>query len=208
MTTQTALPRILVALHRPRAVPAFISLGRAIVRSMTDNPAFPSPTPPLADVTSAIADLDTAQAATLARTRGTVEVRNDKLAALVDLLQELRGYVQKVANANRESATAIIESAGMFAGKTAARAARALVASSGPFSGTVKVELPTVAHRAAYEWQHSTDGGATWVIGVITLQAKTVVSGLQPGAMVLFRVRPVTKAGQGDWSQPVSIIVR
>jgi hypothetical protein len=23
-----------------------------------------------------------------------------------------------------------------------------------------------------------------------------------------FRVRPVTKAGQGDWGQPVSIIVR
>jgi hypothetical protein len=34
------------------------------------------------------------------------------------------------------------------------------------------------------------------------------VMGLTPGATVVFRCRPVTKAGEGDWSQPSAIIVK
>jgi DNA-directed RNA polymerase specialized sigma24 family protein len=54
----------------------------------------------------------------------------------------------------------------------------------------------------------SLDGGKTWVAAPSTLQAKTNVYGFAPGATVLFRFRPVTKAGEGDWSQPVSLIVK
>lgn len=65
-----------------------------------------------------------------------------------------------------------------------------------------------MAHRSFYEWQYSTDGGHTWVVVPSTLQARTTVSGLTPGATVQFRVRPVTKTGEGDWSQPTSLIVK
>jgi hypothetical protein len=41
-----------------------------------------------------------------------------------------------------------------------------------------------------------------------TLETQTIVSGLTPGATVTFRYRPVTKTGEKDWSQPVSIIVQ
>jgi hypothetical protein len=42
----------------------------------------------------------------------------------------------------------------------------------------------------------------------VTLQAKTTVAGLTPGATVQFRYRPVTKAGEGDWSQTVVLLVK
>jgi hypothetical protein len=35
-----------------------------------------------------------------------------------------------------------------------------------------------------------------------------LVSGLAPGATVQFRYRPVTKVGEGDWSQTVVLIVK
>ena len=34
------------------------------------------------------------------------------------------------------------------------------------------------------------------------------VTGLAPGATVQFRYRPVTKAGEGDWSQTVVLLVK
>jgi hypothetical protein len=40
-----------------------------------------------------------------------------------------------------------------------------------------------------------------------TLQAKTKIAGLVPGANVQFKFRAVTKTGEGDWSQPASLIV-
>jgi hypothetical protein len=63
-------------------------------------------------------------------------------------------------------------------------------------------------HRASYEWDYSTDGGKTWVLAPSTLQAKTTIAGLTPGATVLFRYRAVTKAGEADWSQPVSLLIQ
>jgi hypothetical protein len=68
--------------------------------------------------------------------------------------------------------------------------------------------IKSAGHRASYEWQYSTDGGKTWVTAPPTLQAKTTVAGLVPGATVQFKYRPVTRAGGADWSQPISLMVQ
>jgi hypothetical protein len=54
-------------------------------------------------VTEAITELQTAETAALARTKGAVTVRNEKRAALVTLLQRLRGQIQTVADASPET---------------------------------------------------------------------------------------------------------
>ncbi|MDP9151657.1 MAG: hypothetical protein M3O36_17180 [Myxococcota bacterium] len=51
------------------------------------------------------------------------------------------------------------------------------------------------------------DGGRTWITAPVTLQAKTTIGGLALGATVLFKYRPVTKASDGDWSQPASLVI-
>jgi hypothetical protein len=59
----------------------------------------------------------------------------------------------------------------------------------------------------AYEWQMSTDGGATWTVLPATVQATTTVHGLLLATMVSFRVRALTRKGADDWGDPVSTLV-
>jgi hypothetical protein len=155
-----------------------------------------------------VSDLQTAEADALNRAKGAATVRNTKSAAVVTLLQELRGYVQKVADATPENGAVIIESAGLPVRKTPTRSARAFTATQGEVSGEAKVTAVVAAHQASYEWAYSVDGGKTWVAAPVTLQAKTTISGLVAGTTVLFRYRAVTKAGEGDWSQPVGLLVK
>ncbi len=185
-----------------------IIIAQAIVKAMTANPSFPSPTPTLAAVTAAINDLQSAENAALARTKGAVATRNAKRGALVKLLQQLKAYVQTTADADAQNGAPIVEGAGMSVRKTPTRMPRTFRASSGAVSGTASLVAPAAARRASYEWQYSADGGKTWVTAPVSLQAKTIVAGLQPGATVQFKYRPVTKGGEENWSQAVSLVVQ
>lgn len=200
--------RIIAALHLPDSVPALISAARAVIARLAGNAAFPSPSPTLALVTGAIDDLEVAQATTHSRLRGAVTVRNEKRTQVITYLYELKAYVQHVADAGDPGeAAALIESAGMAVRKSATRPPRAFAARHGRVSGSIDLVTRAAAHRASYEWESSADGGRTWVLLPVTMQAKTTVTGLAPGSTACFRYRPVTKDGEGDWSDPVSIVV-
>ena len=164
--------------------------------------------PTLATLTAAIDALQTAETAALARTKGAVVTRNEKRLALVQLLQQLEGYIQAQADANLENGASIIaERRGRGEEDGGAPAAR-LRREAGGVTGTAKLVAASAAHRASYEWEYSTDGGKTWVTAPATLQAKTTVTGLTAGTTVQFRYRPVTKTGEGNWTQPVSLVVK
>jgi hypothetical protein len=76
-------------------------------------------------------------------------------------------------------------------------------------SGSVRLVVRAVAKVASYEWQHSADGGKTWIDAGITVQAQKTISGLEPGKTYRFRYRPITRrGGPGDWSDPFAFIVR
>ena len=209
MATATikSVHRSTVSLKLPKRVPDLITYAQGIVKRMTANASFLNPTPPLATVNGAINDLQTAQTAALARTKGAAAARNEKRAALVALLQQLRGSIQSVADADPANAASIIESAGVALRKSPTHHARTFTAKQGLVSGAARVIAASAARRASYEWQYSADGGKTWVMAPATLQAKTTVTGLVPGSTVQFRSRAVTKAGEGDWSQPASLMI-
>ncbi len=207
-TTTKTTARSFVALNLPVSVSALITYARAMVTRMSGNSSFPNPTPQLAMVTQAIDELQTAETAALARTKGAATTRDDKRAALVLLLHDLRSYIQVTANASPDNGAAIIESAGVAVRKAPTRRARAFAVKPGAVSGSAKVLATSAGRRASYEWQYSTDGGKTWVMAPSTLQAKTTIAGFAPGATVLFKSRAVTKTGEGDWSQPASLVVQ
>jgi len=208
VTTVNQTHKPIAVLILPRTVPALVTYAQSIVTAMTGNPSFPSPVPPLATVSGATAALHDAESATLTRTKGAVQARNDKRAALVTLLKQLLGYIQTVADADVETAATVIRGAGIAVKKTPVPKQRVFAAEQGAISGSAKLLAPSAGRRASYEWQYSTDGGKTWVIAPATLQAKTTVAGLTPGATVQFRYRPVTKTGEGNWSQTVQLIVK
>ena len=204
----TSTHRAIAILALPKSMALLITYAQAIVTALTGNASFPNPSPTLAVLTAAIIALQTAETAALARTKGAVVARNDQRTALIKLLQQLRSYIQTVADSNAENAATVIASAGVAVRKTPAHKPRVFTAEPGAVSGSAKLVAVSGGPRAAYEWVSSIDGGKTWVTAPATLQAKTTVYGLTPGATVLFRFRPVTKAGEGDWSQTVSLIVK
>jgi len=157
MPITTAIKRSVATLKTTGPVPTLIASATVIITRMTGNSAFPTPAPPLATVAAAIADLQIAEAAAAARTKGAVTVRNDKRAALVTLLLQLKSYVQSQADANLENGAALIESAGVAVRKTAVHKPRTFTAVPGPTSGSVKLVAASAARRASYEWQYSTD---------------------------------------------------
>jgi hypothetical protein len=207
-TTPKSPRRATASLKLPRNVPALLTQAQNIVQAMTNNPAFPSAAPSLATVTAAIHDLQTAETATLSRTKGAATTRNEKRTAVVKLLEQLKNQVQTTADASLDTSGSVIQSAGMAVKKTPVRTAKTFAAKPGAVSGAVHLVTNAAARRASYEWQYSTDAGKTWLASPSTLQAKTTVPGLTPGATVMFRYRPVTKVGVGDWSQPSSLIVK
>src|ERR1700690_3116388 len=64
-----SMQRTLAALKLPAEVPALLGVAEAILGAMTNNPSFPNPSPPLAAIAAALADLQAAEVAGLARTR-------------------------------------------------------------------------------------------------------------------------------------------
>jgi hypothetical protein len=206
MTNKVA--RVLAALSVPKSVPALITYTTNVVQSLTGNANIPNPQPPIATIETAVTDLGVAEANATARVRGAVATRNEKHAGLLALLRELRATVQQAADANPDQATAIIQSAGLTVRKHTPRKPRVFDAIPAAVSGSVKIVAPSAGHRASYEWQMSSDGGKTWQLLPVTLQAKTTVTGLQPGSSTMFRYRYVLKTGEADWSQPLTLIVR
>jgi hypothetical protein len=208
MTNIKTSHRSLAALKLPKQPVALAAFSTSVVKSMTGNPQFATPVPALAEVTQDITDLQTAETQAQSRIKGAVTTRNEKQTALVGTMQKLCAYVQGVADANVESGASIIESAGIGVRKVPVRTPRVFEATPGTVSGAVKLMAKSAGPRSSYEWQYSIDGGKTWVIAPATLQAKTIVTGLTPAATVQFRYRAVTKAGEGDWSQTVVLLVK
>jgi hypothetical protein len=199
--------RSIAILKLPGSISLLVTLVQGILKAMTNNPSFPTPTPPLTALSGAVNELQVAETAALTRATGTIATRNEKRAALVTLLEVLRSYVQQVADASPENAISIIESSGLALRKPTVHAPRVFAAKAGTLSGSVKLTAPIAGRRAAYLWQYSTDAGKTWLDASQTLQAKATLTGLPAGTSVQFRYRSIIKGGAADWSAPVSLLV-
>jgi len=205
----TSMNKTLAVLKLPTSAPALVSVARTILAAMTNNPSFPDPSPPLDAVAGAVAELSVAEVATRTRTRGTVALRDVKRATLVALLMGLRAYVQGVVDAQEpEHAATLIESAGMRVRSRGLPNKPPFDVRPGVLPGSVRLAVRSAGDRAAYCWAWSADAGVTWHEAPCTLQARTALSGLPSVAMCAFRYRAVTKAGDGDWSEPVWAVVR
>ena len=199
----------IAVLNLSNKVKTLITHAQSVATSLATNTAsFPSPNPTLATFQADIAALVTAETAVLARTKGAVETRNAKLAIVKSDLENLRTYVQAVADAaNPGNAAAMIESVGMTLRKVTLHDKPELGIKQGSVSGTVVLTAKAAGKRAAYDWQYSTDQ-KTWTPVPPTLQAKTGVAGLTAGTVYFFRVQPLLRTGEQNWSSISSFMVK
>jgi len=206
MAATPIVHRTTAVLKMPARKSGVAAFAHSVINAMTGNASFPNPTPPLATVSADLAAYEAAEAQAVTRVKGAVVTRNAKYAALHADLTHLMGYAQQVADANPGSAQPLIEGAGFTIRKTASRPKSAIKVEPTGVPGSVKLAAKAVATRASYEWQYSTDQ-KTWTNAPSSLQAKTVITGLTSGTTVYFRVRGVTKAGEGAYSQVVQLLV-
>jgi hypothetical protein len=201
------MARSIAVLKLPTRVKYVVSFAESVASALAGNPHFPSPTPTLATFRSDLAALDAAEAATLSRTKGSVEARDARLAILRTDLATLRAYVQTVAErAAPGDADVIIASAGLRLRKPRVYAKPLLAAKQGPVTGAVHLAAKAPSKRASYIWQYSTDQTA-WTAAPQTMKARAELAGLTAGTRYFFRFHAVTKAGVGDWSQTVALLV-
>ena len=200
--------RCVAVLALPLPVPLLSKTAHSVVTQMTGNAHLPSPNPPLPEVLVLLVNLDNLETATKTRTAGTIAARNQARTLVIAALHSLKAYVQQQADAQPEMAETIITSAGMAVKKLPKRVKVDFVAKPGLVTGTVKLVAKAAAMRACYEWAWSADGGKTWTQVATTLQSKTTIIGLPVATTCSFRYRAVTKAGEGDWSQVVTLLVK
>jgi hypothetical protein len=196
------------------SIPDKVQKVRQFVTKMTGNASFPTPDPPLADVTAAVNKLEsdyndaqgkrqTAQAAT--NQQNLSEAEADRLTTA------LGGYVDGVAKGD----DAKILSAGMST-KAAATpvgplpAVSNLSAAGGDMDGEVDLNWQPLKGAKSYTVVKSTTGNvgnaADWTPAATGTKSKATVGSLTSGTRYWFRVAAIGSAGQGPWSDPATAI--
>jgi hypothetical protein len=200
------MQRTLVVFKIPRRNSDRIHYARSVARAMTGNPHFPSPTPTVADFEAHIDAAAAASALVLIGPIGSAAQRDARFAEVQSDLEQLRTYVQRVADVSPGEARAIVESAGMSVKRPGLHDKPRLAIKAGLVSGSVVVVAKAAGDRASYEWQYSRVG-EPWTDVSPTRQAKKVLDGLVPSAVYQFRVRAVTRGGRSDFGDAVSFMV-
>jgi hypothetical protein len=204
----TTIHRVLAVLNLPTHIADQIKLGEAVQAALINNPHFPLPDPIITSFTNALGNYNTAETASQTRAKGTIAARNAAKVVFTSAAHALKARVQQVADATPDQAETIITGTTLAVKKSTPRQKQSFAVTYGATSGTVHVVAKAAAERASYEWQYSVDAGKTWTSAPNTLQAKTTITALPVATMVEFRYRATTKTGQGDWSQPTSLLVK
>ncbi len=201
----------------------FITKMQGIQSMMLGNPNFPTAQPLMAQFLADINALVTAQNKALTKIKGSAAARNAQKLVVFNEADVLRGIVQSVVNlpANANNELAIAQSAGMDIKGRTNKMKGELTVKHGKVSGSVTLTARAAGKRASYKWEQSTDG-INWVkcSSDITTEARNEIDGLIPGTYYFFHFQPVlplkakknasaknSAQGQGNWSQPVKIMV-
>jgi hypothetical protein len=186
------------------AVILLVEFAKNVVVKMTGNPSFPNPDPSLAEITSAVNELETA--ITNADGGGKLLKAQMRQAAkkLRDLLRKLAAYVDHIADHDET----VILSSGFHTSKRPDPTLRPeFWARAGVNSGTIVAGHKAIKKAKAYIWQinvsedpYSEEG---WVFVGFSTQSRCVLSNLEVGKAVWFRCCAITSAGLTPYSDPV-----
>ena len=186
-----------------------ISDTSGIVQALTANAIYPTPTPTLAAVSTALAAFTHALAAAAEGGIPLTLAKNDARAALAGLLRELASYVQL---ACKGDLTKLLTSG--FPVQKAVRTPvgilppPAVTVKLGSKSGDLAAKLAPMAGAAIYNWRVTTASSpAAPVFTAQTTAASHTFAGLTPGVVYQVTANAVSSAGTSDWSDPATQMV-
>ena len=198
--------RLVAILNLPQPPGPFVERAGVIVERTTANPLFANATPTLAQLAADLAALRLAQ---INRLLGpaAMKARNAALRLMKRDLQQLRAFVQSLADADPEHAAQIIESAGLFVLVRSVHVKPDFEIRQGATSGTVTAHIRSRGPGATYWWELSTDS-KVWTTFPPTRVANNHFANLTPGTVYAFRYQVLTAAGLSEWSQIVTFMVK
>jgi hypothetical protein len=162
MSTNNEFTSPVAALMLPVLNKPLLTYSRAVHKALLNNPAFPSPNPPLSVLAANIDAFEDAETQAATRARGAASFRDSKKKRVKENLFHIRDYVQSVVEtSNPADATALIESAFMSVRKVPTRTYPEISAKRGDVSGKVLLAAKSVAPKAVYRWEYSMDQ-ETW----------------------------------------------
>jgi hypothetical protein len=190
-----------------------IAKGRQILAAMANNASFPNPSPPLAEVTANVDDLEKAFAAVQAaksEVTTRVGIQDNAETRVEQALTQLAGYVESVAGKD----DVLITSAGMEIKTSRSTATvlsppEGLSANAGDHEGQIELFWKGIPNARSYAIEASTDPATpnSWVhVGIATSASKTI-SNLTTGKRYWFRVAAVGAGGQSGWSEHATKVV-
>jgi hypothetical protein len=188
-----------------------IAKTRQIIDSITGNPIYPSPHPPLADISAVLTAIENkaneADATTQLRKTQTTE-----LGALEDqldtLMTQLVSFIDSVAGGDE----AKILSAGLDTRATPTTttepppAPSALNVTVGDRDGELDLSWDTVPGAKSYVVETSEDQPNAWKHSGVATRSKFTLSGLESGKRYWVRVSAINSVGQSGWSDPATKI--
>jgi len=178
----------------------------AIIAAMTGNPNYPTPLPPLANVTTSLNAFSDAEKAAVGGGVVLTSIKKDRRAAVVVLVRELASYVQVACKGD----LTVLLSSGFPIQKPQRNPIGVLPPPSnltvtlGAHSGELDAAVQPVFGAAVYNWRISTAAAPSVVLqSAQTTAASNSFTGLTPGVVYNVEANAVGAAGPSDWSAPV-----
>jgi hypothetical protein len=188
---------------------AFIGFARQVVSKMTGNTNFTTPTPPLADITTGLDDLQTKADAAVGGGKIAYAVRDTAWENSVMQIRNLASYVQLMCQNNLD----ILQSSGFSATKTPVPygtlpAPQNLRTSYYRCkSGELWLQLKRVAGvRAGYCYQQAESPEGPFVEVSNSNKSRVLITGLTPAKTYYFRACANGAEKPSAWSTVVSAI--
>lgn len=175
------------------------------ITEMTNNPAYPSPLVPLAEMTEAKDNYFRDFLAAQDGGRLAVATKRASRVKLIQLLRRQAAYVQGIAGTD----LAMLLSSGFLAARTNRSPMllpRAVIKSIKPLQSTLlQVAVEPVQSARGYEARYKTETGDYIYANFSTSSRGLLLKNLIPGVIYTIEARAVGGlTGYGDWSNPIS----
>lgn len=195
------------------SIPEKIARARQIVTALTSNADFPSPQPTLAQVGTAVDELETAYNETLAarqEAKAKTSAQNQKEDAFDRIMSRLASYVESASDGDEVK----IRGVGLdtrtvsTSSSDTVTAPASLTATAGDHDGEIDLHWDKVNRARSYVIEMSADPptNTSWQHKAVSLKSQATIEGLTSGTKYWFRVAAVSTNGQSGWSDPAAKI--
>jgi hypothetical protein len=185
----------------------------AVLKGMTNNPAYPNPPVALTDFKSAIDSFSVLVTDALDGGKKVNSAKRKQREVVVKMVTQLGHYVEAACNDDM----ATFDTSGFTAVSTVRTTAQPLSGAKiswvdrGANSGQVLVRISAIAGAVSYELRYGLVGNggaapATWTTLPLAGTRTVTLDNMTPGASYAFQVRGLGRLGYSDWSDSVTFI--